>query len=136
MGLERKRALSAAAANTVCYERRRPEETTQYRLWREHLEAFLAQVESWGAASLSEFVKHEFDGIVACGPAHGFLRLRCAGCGEKKVIAYSCKRRSICASCGAWCTVETAAWLVDPNTESIYLALKRTRPNEANSLLR
>ena len=114
MGVERKRALRAAAANTVCYERRRPEETTLYRMLREHLEMFLAQVEAGGTASLPQFVKDEFDAFLACGIlAHGFLRLRCAGCGHEKLVTYSCKRRGICPSCGARRMAETAAWLVD-----------------------
>jgi hypothetical protein len=113
MGLERKRALRAAAANTVCYERRRPEETTLYRLVREHLETFLAQVEAGGTASLPQFVKDEFDAFLECGIlAHGFLRLRCAGCGHEKLVAFSCKRRGICPSCGARRMAETAARLV------------------------
>ena len=33
----------AAAASPVHYERRRPEETTLYRLVQEHLETFLVQ---------------------------------------------------------------------------------------------
>lgn len=94
MGLERKPALQAATANVVHYERRRPEQTTLYCLVREHLETFLAQVEAGGAASLPRFVKDEFDAFLECGMlAHGFLRLRCAGCGHEKRVAFSCKRR-------------------------------------------
>ncbi len=114
MGLERKPALRAEAATTVHYERRRPEATTLYRVVREHLETFLAQVEAGAAASLPQFVKDEFDAFLECGIlAHGFLRLRCAGCGHEKLVAFSCKRRGICPSCGARRMAETAAWLVD-----------------------
>ena len=114
MGLERKPASRAAAANTIHYARRRPEETTLYRLVREHLETFLAQVEAGGTASLPQFVKDEFDAFLECGIlAHGFLRLRCAGCGHEKLVAFSCKRRGICPSCGARRMAESAAWLVD-----------------------
>jgi hypothetical protein len=74
MGLERKPALRADAANTIHYERRRPEESTLHRLVREHLETFLAQVEAGGTASLPKFVKDEFDAFLECGIlAHGFL---------------------------------------------------------------
>ncbi len=114
MGLERKPALRAAAANTGHYERRRPEETTLHRLVREHLETFLAQVEAGGTASLPQFVKDEFDAFLECGIlAHGFLRLRCAGCGHERLVAFSCKRRGICPSCGARRMAQTAAWLVE-----------------------
>jgi hypothetical protein len=52
--------VRAVAANAVRYERRRPEETTLYRVVREHLETFLAQVEAGSTASLPQFVKDEF----------------------------------------------------------------------------
>ena len=109
-----RQALRAAAANPVHYERRRPEETTLYRVVQEHLETFLAEVEAGGAASLPQFVKDEFDAFLECGIlAHGFLRVRCAECGHEKLVAFSCKRRGICPSCGARRMAETAAWLVD-----------------------
>jgi len=45
---------------------------------QEHLESFLAQVEAETEASLSGFVKYEFDAFLECGIlAHGCLRLRC-----------------------------------------------------------
>jgi ribosomal protein S27E len=51
---------------------------------------------------LPQFVKDEFDAFLECGvPAHGFLRLRCAGCSHEKRVAFSCKRRGIGPSCGA-----------------------------------
>ena len=45
--------------------------------------------------------------------AHGFLRLRCAECVHEKLVAFSCKRRGFCPSCGARRMAETAAYLVD-----------------------
>ena len=107
-------ALRAAAASPLRYERRRPEETTLYRVVQENLETFLAQVEAEGAASLPQFVKDEFDAFLECGIlAHGFLRVRCAACGHEKLVAFSCKRRGICPSCGGRRMAETAARLVD-----------------------
>ena len=44
--------------------------------------------------------------------AHGFLRLRCGGCGHDKLVAFSCKRRGLCPSCGARRMAQTAAHLV------------------------
>ena len=109
-----RQALRAAAASPVHYERRRPEETTLYRLVQDHLGTFLAEVEAGGVASLPQFVKNEFDAFLECGIlAHGFLRVRCAECGHEKLVAFSCKRRGICPSCGARRMAETAAWLVD-----------------------
>jgi hypothetical protein len=110
MGLERRPVLRAAPANAVHYEWRRPEQTTLYRLVREHLETFLAQVEAGGAASLPQFVKDEFDAFPKCGIlAHGFLRLRRAGCGHEKLVAFSCKRRGICPSCTGRLTAQHVA---------------------------
>jgi hypothetical protein len=60
------------------------------------------------------FVKEEFDAFLECGIlAHGFLRLRCADCAHEKLVAFSCKRRGFCPSCGARRMAETAAYLVD-----------------------
>ncbi len=87
----------APVPNAVHYERRRPEQTILYQLVQEHLESFLAQVETSTGAPLPQFVKDEFDAYLKCGIlAHGFLRLRCATCAHEKLVAFSCKRG------GAW----------------------------------
>jgi hypothetical protein len=84
-----------------------------YELIQEHLETFLAQVEAETGASLPGFVKDEFDAFLECGIlAHGFLRLRCGDCGHEKLVAFSCKRRGFCPSCGARRMAETAAHLL------------------------
>ena len=50
---------------------------------------------------LRQFVADEFDAILDCSIlAHGFLRLRCGDCGYRKLVAFSCKRRVLCPSCG------------------------------------
>jgi hypothetical protein len=52
--------------------------------------------------------------LLECGIlAHGFLRLRCGECGHDKLLAFSCKRRGFCPSCGARRMSQTAAHLVD-----------------------
>ena len=59
-------------------------------------------------------MKDEFDAFLECGIlAHGFLRLRCGDCGHDKLVAFSCKRRGFCPSCGARRMAQTAAHLVD-----------------------
>lgn len=56
----------------------------------------------------------EFEAFLECGIlAHGFLRVRCADCAHEKLVAFSCKRRGFCPSCGARRMAETAAHLVD-----------------------
>jgi len=114
MGLERKVVLRAAPAHTVRYERRRPEETILHCLVREHLETFLARVEARTGTGVPGFVKAEFEAFLECGVlAHGFLRVRCAECTHEKLVAFSCKRRGFCPSCGARRMAESAAYLVD-----------------------
>ena len=104
----------APAASQFHYERRRPEDTTLYQVVQEHLESFLVQVEAETGACLPEFVKDEFDAFLECGIlAHGFVRLRCAQCAHEKLVAFSCKRRGFCPSCGARRMAQSAAHLVD-----------------------
>ena len=42
-----------------------------------------------------------------------FLRVHCRDCGLDRLVPYSCKRRSICSSCGGRRMADTAAHLVD-----------------------
>ncbi len=97
----------------VHYERHRPEQTTLYRLVQQHTATFIEQAEAEPGAELPRFVKDEFDAFLECGIlAHGFLRLHCADCGHDKLVAFSCKRRGFCPSCGARRMAQTAAHLV------------------------
>ncbi len=49
-----------------------------------------------------------------CGRfGHGFLRVRCESCHHEKWVAFSCKRRGFCPSCGARCMVDSAAHRLD-----------------------
>ena len=107
--------LREAAVSAPHFERRRPEQTPLYRLVRQHYESFAAEVEHAATGSgLPRFVKDEFDAYLDCGIlAHGFLRLTCEGCARDTLVAFSCKRRGICPSCGTRRMAETAADLVD-----------------------
>jgi hypothetical protein len=98
----------------VHYERHRPEHTTLYHLVQQHAAAFFEQAEAASGADLPQFVKDEFDAFLECGIlAHGFLRLRCGDCGHDKLVAFSCRRRGFCPSCGARRMAQTAAHLVE-----------------------
>ena len=98
----------------VHYERHRPEQTTLYRLVQRHAATFFAQTGAAAGADLPQFVKDEFDAFLECGIlARGFLRLRCGDCGHDKLVAFSCKRRGFCPSCGARRMTQTVAHLVD-----------------------
>ena len=97
------------------YERRRPETTVLYQVLQRHLEPFLANVErADGDRVLPYFVERELRDFLGCGIlAKGFLRVRCSQCRHDRVVAFSCKRRGFCPSCGGRRMVEKAAHLVD-----------------------
>jgi hypothetical protein len=110
----RQPARHATTGNRIHYERRRPEGTTLYQLVQENVETFFAQVETETGSGLPDFVKDEFDAFLECGIlAHGFLRLSCIDCAHEKLVAFSCKRRGFCPSCGGRRMAQTAAHLVD-----------------------
>jgi hypothetical protein len=95
-------------------ERHRPEQTTLYRLVRQHAAGFVAHTEASTGSELPRFIKDEFDAFVECGIlAHGLLRLRCGECGHDKLLTFSCRPRESCPSCGAWRMSRNAAHLVD-----------------------
>jgi hypothetical protein len=56
------------AGQCIHYQRRRPEETTLYRLVQEHAQTFFAQVEHETGADLPEFVKEQFEAFPSLGP--------------------------------------------------------------------
>lgn len=64
--------------------------------------------------TLPGYVREEFDAFLRCGIlAYGFLRLGCEDCGYERLLAFSCKKRGFCTSCGGRRMVESAAHLVD-----------------------
>ena len=86
-----------------------------HRVVREHLQTFLWELdrhdEQRGAPL---FVKREFQRFARCGViAHGFARFRCTGCGTDRLVAFSCKGRGFCPSCGGRRMTERAAHLID-----------------------
>jgi hypothetical protein len=68
----------------------------------------------WQERPLPDYVQREFEDYLRCGRLeHGFLRVRCDTCQVEHLVAFSCKRRGFCPSCGARRMVESAALLVD-----------------------
>ena len=60
------------------------------------------------------YVDNEFESYLKCGRLeHGFLRVRCTTCHAERLVAFSCKRRGFCPSCGARRMTQSAALLVD-----------------------
>ncbi len=100
-------------ANLVRYCRHRPEETALYPIIEQHLPRFLNHM-SEHAIQLRRFVTQEFKDYFACGRLeYGFLRVKCRGRRHEQLLAFSCKCRGFCPSCGARRMVETSAHLVD-----------------------
>ncbi|HEY6597792.1 MAG TPA: transposase zinc-binding domain-containing protein [Pseudomonadales bacterium] len=44
---------------------------------------------------------------------YGYVRVKCDGCRHEHLVAFSCKRRGFCPSCGARRMIETSAHLID-----------------------
>jgi hypothetical protein len=95
------------------YARRRPEESVLYGVVQAELETFLARSQA-REHPVPRFVERELRGFLRCGIlAHGFVRVHCDDCGLDRVVAFSCKGRGFCPSCGGRRMADTAAHLVD-----------------------
>ena len=106
-------AAPALLGTAPPYERHRPEQTPLYALVEEHFPRFLERLDAEGV-SLPHFVIEEFEAYLKCGRLeYGFLRVKCDACRHEKLVAFSCKRRGFCPSCGARRMAETAAHLVE-----------------------
>jgi DNA-directed RNA polymerase subunit RPC12/RpoP len=97
------------------YVRRRPEDTVLHQVVREHLETFLAEARlRGGGEDLPRFVERELREFLTCGLlTEGFARFRCTDCQREVLVAFSCKGRGFCPSCGGRRMAELAAHLVD-----------------------
>jgi hypothetical protein len=79
----------------------------------QHLDSFARDARADGRG-LPSFARAELERYLGCGLlANGFARVRCAGCGFERLVAFSCKGRGVCPSCGARRMAETAALLAD-----------------------
>jgi hypothetical protein len=95
------------------YARRRPEESALYGVIQRELETFLVRAQA-RERPVPRFVERELRGFLRCGVlAHGFVRVHCDECGLDRVVAFSCKGRGFCPSCGGRRMADTAAHLVD-----------------------
>ncbi len=100
---------------SVVYERRRPEETTLYQVVQDNLATLYGAVDDGALAiALPRFVRKELEGYLDCGLlCRGFARLRCGGCEETRLVAFSCKGRGFCPSCLGRKMAATAAHLIE-----------------------
>jgi hypothetical protein len=103
------------AQPSTAYEPRDPTSTVLYGIVRDHFETFRAQAASLREGEgLPRFVEREFREFLTCGClAAGFARFHCHACGHDRLVAFSCKGRGFCPSCGSRRMSERAAHLVD-----------------------
>ena len=103
------------AGRSSSYEPRRPGASLLYQIVQEHWETFRAEAGRLrDGEGLPAFVTEEFQSFLRCGwLAGGFARFRCGDCGAERLVAFSCKGRGFCPSCGGRRMVERAAHLVD-----------------------
>jgi ribosomal protein S27E len=95
------------------YQRHRPENTALYPIVERHLSTLRDELQRH-ENSLPRFVVTEFQDYLRCGRLeYGFVRAKCNGCRHEHLVAFSCKRRGFCPSCGARRMIETSAHLVD-----------------------
>ena len=100
-------------AGTYRYQRHQPENNLLYRIIETHYPEFTAYLAEQGAV-LPLYVQREFEAYLKCGRLeHGFLRVQCNNCHAEHLVAFSCKRRGFCPSCGARRMAESAALLTD-----------------------
>ncbi len=95
------------------YQRHKAEKTLQYQILSSYYPTFTGYLAREGKV-LPDYVQREFEAYLKCGRLeHGFLRVRCENCHEERLVAFSCKRRGFCSSCGARRMAESTALLVE-----------------------
>ena len=104
--------MRAPAPEPPGYQRHRPEDTVLYKVVSTWLPRFIEKTEA--AGGLPPFVERAFRAYLNCGRLEGgFGRIWCPHCGDDLLVAFSCKTRGLCPSCGARRMMDTAAHLVD-----------------------
>ena len=94
-------------------KRREPETGVLFAAVQAEWNTFVERAEA-GERSVPRFCRREVEGFLRCGIlGHGFARVHCAACRQDCLVAFSCKGRGFCPSCGARRMADTAAWLVD-----------------------
>ena len=106
--------MGTANVTGRAYVRHDPTDTSLHELVAKHLETFVRFAAERSGKPLPRYVVEEFLGFLRCGVlAHGFGRARCPDCGHDIFVAFSCKLRGVCPSCGGRRMAATAAHLVD-----------------------
>jgi hypothetical protein len=106
-------AVRAPASPAPVYARHTPERTLLYALVQAHYPDFLER-QAAHDHPVPDYVRAEFDAYLRCGVLdHGFLRVVCEQCHAERLVAFSCKKRGLCPSCGARRMAESAKHLVE-----------------------
>jgi hypothetical protein len=96
------------------YARHRPETTILYRVFQENYLTFLETARQNQDSPLPLHVHREIEAYLDCGIlANGFIRIRCESCRYEKLVAFSCKKRGFCPSCGGRRMNEVALHLTE-----------------------
>jgi hypothetical protein len=100
---------------STSYEPRDPAGSAIYQIVQDHFETFRVQAARLrDGEGLPRFVEQEFQDFLRCGwLAAGSARFQCAACGIDRLVAFSCKGRGFCPSCGGRRMAERAAHVVD-----------------------
>jgi hypothetical protein len=127
----------AEAARSAIYRRRRPERTVAYRALAHHFERFLQVYEERFESAfgyLRSVVERAVHRYLDCGLLdQGFARLRCEGCGESTIVAFSCKQRCVCPSCHQKRELLWVEWAAEelfeqvPHRQVVFTIPKRLR---------
>ena len=107
-----------ASSEVRRYRRRSPETSLLHQTVSEHLEPWLSardmESASTGKSGLPVFVANEMRAYLRCGILdYGFLRMSCLSCREDTLVAFSCKKRGFCPSCGAKRSAEVVTHLCE-----------------------
>jgi hypothetical protein len=110
-------ALNVASASPALTVARSPSYADRLTggMVQQHLATFLAHLEGNDQAGrLPAFVRRELEAYLACGLlADGCVQ--CERCGDDMVVAFSCKGRGFCPSCGGRRMTELARASLPPS---------------------
>ena len=98
---------------TPAYQPRQPRQTALWQTIARDWTGFRRSAGEDGR-HIPAFVQTGVRRFLSCGSlASGFARLRCGGCHDELLVAFSCKVRGLCPSCDGRRMAEQAAHLVD-----------------------
>ena len=106
-------ANAERSSHSPSYKRHRPEQVLFCQIIERHHPVFWDATVTQGKY-LPLHVQQEFADYLKSGRLeHDFLRVQCNHCHHEYLVAFSCKRRGFCPSCGARRMAESAALLVN-----------------------